>query len=312
MSGNSPAGRLRIATRGSGLALWQSRYVASLLTTVDEGLEVEIVEVSTIGDRDRRESLAQIGGQGVFTREVQHALLDGRADLAVHSLKDLPTDPVEGLVLAGVPARAPRFDAFILPKGTALKSWSEVPLGIRVGTGSPRRRAQVLYNRPDLRFGEIRGNVETRLRKLDAGEFDAIILAEAGLERLELAERISLTLGPPLMYPAVGQGALGIECRADDAEVISLLGRVSDPQTRAEVVAERACLATLRAGCHAPLGVLSEIDANGLALTAVILSLDGRERLEFRSQGAVRSPETVGIAAAEGLLEQGAAKLLTT
>ncbi len=185
-------------------------------------MKVEIVEVSTTGDRDRFSALSQMGGQGVFTREVQNAVLEGRADLAVHSLKDLPTQPTEGLALAGVPQREQRFDALILPKGKN-GTLADLPTGAKVGTGSLRRRAQLLHQRPDLKLEEVRGNVETRLRKVDDGEYDAILLAEAGLRRLGWADRISAVLSPPLVYPAVGQAALGLECRADDENTTQLL-----------------------------------------------------------------------------------------
>ncbi len=310
MSELKPSRSLRIATRSSPLALWQANHVAKLLGDAAPDVTVEIVHVSTLGDRDRVESLAQFGGQGVFTREVQKVVLDQRADLAVHSLKDLPTETTEGLALAGVPSRAPRFDALVLPGGHQLAALEDLPPGARIGTGSPRRQAQLLHVRPDLQLLDIRGNVETRLRKLDEGEYDAIVLAEAGLSRLEWAHRITLTLQPPLMYPAVGQAALGIECRAEDLETISILNRISEPGTQAEVTAERACLATLRAGCHAPVGVLSRRVDDILELEGVVLSPDGQQRFFSEISGPMSSAVELGRQLAEALLDAGAGVVL--
>ncbi len=309
---------LRIATRASRLALWQANHVASLLRhtasgDTEPGVAVDVVEVSTLGDRDRSEPLSQMGGMGVFTREVQSVVLDGRADIAVHSLKDLPTDAVDGLMLAGVPERAPRFDVLVLPAGHSDSdaSLDDLPQGARIGTGSLRRQSQLLHHRPDLVMAEIRGNVETRLRKLDDGEYDAIVLAQAGLQRLGLSDRARSVLKPPLMFPAVGQAALGIECRADDAGTIELLKQIAHAVTLAEVTAERACLAELRAGCHAPVGVLSEIGADGsLRLQAVVLSSDGRERVEASGSGATSAAKELGTALADQLRQNGADKLL--
>jgi len=277
--------------------------------------QVELVEVSTAGDRDRTGPLSQMGGLGVFTREVQAAVLDGRAGMAVHSLKDLPTEAVDGLTLAGVPERGPRFDVLVLPKTrqAPITSLDELPPGSRVGTGSLRRQAQLLHAHPDLVMAEIRGNVETRLRKLDEGEYDVLVLAEAGLERLGLGERVSLVLRPPLMLPAVGQAALGIECRADDADTRRILEQITHERTLAEVTAERACLHALRAGCHAPVGVLTEIDDDDhLRLQAVVLSSDGQKRVDAAAEGDASSAEPLGRQLAITLCEAGADKLLTS
>ncbi len=254
---------LRIATRASALATWQAEHVAALLRAADPGRLVELVPVSTQGDRDRNSALSTFGGVGVFTREVQQAVKDGRADLAVHSLKDLPTEPSEGLTLGAVLERAPRCDSLLLPGGKACGSLAELPPSARVGTGSLRRQAQLLSHRPDLQLSEIRGNLDTRLRKLDEGQFDAIILAEAGLRRLGWENRISLVLAPPVMYPAVGQGAIGVECRLDDESTLSALNPLDDETTRIEVTAERACLGALRAGCHAPVGAWASVENVG-------------------------------------------------
>jgi hydroxymethylbilane synthase len=301
---------IRLATRASRLALWQATHVTELLRACDPHLTVEIVEVSTIGDRDRDSRLAEIGGQGVFTKEVQAAVLDGRADVAVHSLKDLPTETAPGLVLAGVPERGPRWDVLIAPAGQSIAALDEVPPGARIATGSLRRRAQLLHARPDLAPCEVRGNVETRIRKLDAGEFDYLVLAEAGLERLGLAERINCRLIPPVMLPAVGQAALGLECRENDPLACDLLGRITHGPTLAEILAERACLRTLRAGCHAPVATLANFDAGRTGLQAIVLCTDGRERLQAEEPLQLADPEATGQAAARRLLALGAERLL--
>jgi hydroxymethylbilane synthase len=308
---------VRIATRGSALALWQAEHVAAEIGRVPAAPAVELMQITTQGDRDRTAALSQMGGQGVFTREVQQAVLESRADLAVHSLKDLPTDPVEGLTLAAVLPRAPRCDALLLPNGNACESLDVLPKGARVGTGSLRRQSQLLSRRPDLVLGEIRGNLDTRLKKLDAGDFDAIILAEAGLRRLGWADRISLLLAPPLMYPAVGQGAIGVECRSDDAPTIELLKALDDPNTRCEVTAERALLAALHAGCHAPVGVWTQIEnpenSNDTAILnfeGAVWSPNGRERMGVTLSGPADDPKSIGMEAAEWLQHAGASRFV--
>ncbi|TWT58442.1 Porphobilinogen deaminase [Thalassoglobus neptunius] len=308
---SSTSGRtIRIATRQSQLALWQANHIADLLRQETDQFKVELVPLSTIGDRDRSEPLRNMGGQGVFTREVQRAVLDQSADIAVHSLKDLPTDTVDGLALAGVPERAPRFDALLMPHGAEVTGLDELPEKARVGTGSPRRQAQILAQYPTLELCEIRGNVETRIRKLDEGEFDAVILAEAGLRRLGLEDRIGAILRPPVMYPAVGQAALGLECRDDDEQVIELLQSVTDDKALAEVTCERACLATLRAGCHAPVGIHCVVENDQIEATAVVLSPDGRERFEAAITGTSDDALSLGQQLAETLIAGGAEKVL--
>ncbi|QDT56487.1 Porphobilinogen deaminase [Caulifigura coniformis] len=314
MNSSSP-GPLRIATRASALATWQAEHVAALLRAAVADCRVELVPVTTQGDRDRNSALSTFGGVGVFTREVQQAVLDGRADLAVHSLKDLPTEPTDGLLLGAVLPRAPRCDALLLPHGRPCSSLEELPQEARVGTGSLRRQAQLLAHRPDLRLGEIRGNLDTRLRKLDEGEFDAIILAEAGLRRLGWENRISLVLAPPVMFPATGQGAIGVECRADDERTRSALAHLDDPVTRIEVTAERACLGALRAGCHAPVGAWSTVEktptgATTLHFEAVIWSRDGSQRVNAKASGPGPEAALLGIQVARELREQGGGDLL--
>ncbi|MDQ3329408.1 MAG: hydroxymethylbilane synthase [Planctomycetota bacterium] len=306
--------KLRIATRSSPLALWQANHVAASLSE-KIGIETELLHVSTLGDRDRVDPLASFGGMGVFTREVQRAVLDGRADIAVHSLKDLPTVPEPGLVLAAVPERASRYDALVLPSGVEVLTDVVIALAAlpeqgRVGTGSPRRRSQLLRLRPDLRLEEVRGNVETRLRKLDEGSYDALVLAEAGLVRLGLGERITARLAPPVLFPSVGQGALGVECRSDDVTTSESLAALDHATTRAEVTAERAALAALRAGCHAPVGALATIAGDRLSIRVIVLSADGRERFQATADGPIATAAEIGRAAAMTLLDTGAARLL--
>ncbi|MFN8709120.1 MAG: hydroxymethylbilane synthase [Planctomyces sp.] len=305
---------VRIATRKSALALWQANHIAALLQELPEKPVTELVLIETSGDRNQTDPLQQFGGTGVFTREVQRAVLDERADVAVHSLKDLPTQLIEGLSLAAVPARAPRCDSLLLPAGSVTVSeLSQLPARARIGTGSPRRKAQLLHLRSDLQVEEIRGNVDTRLRKLDEGQYDAILLAEAGLTRLGLQNRISLKVQPPLFYPAVSQGALGLECRSSDQATSALLRQLTCESTYAEVSAERSLLRTLRAGCHAPLGVWTECSPGGLSLTGVLLSMDGASRITAFSAITEVKPETselLGITVAYQLLEAGAEQLL--
>ncbi len=246
----SPRISLRLGTRGSRLARWQSEWVAARLRALHPGLDVELVEIRTLGDIDRTSPLAAIGGLGLFTKEIQRALLDERVDLAVHSLKDLPTRGPEGLVLAAVPAREDPSDALISPRFRTLDA---LPPGAKVGTGSQRRRAQLLAIRPDLDVRELRGNVETRLDHARLGKLDAVVLASSGLKRLGLEAEITETLLSERFLPAVGQGALGIECRADDRATRDLLGPLNDPATRRAVLAERQVLADLEGGCTIPL-----------------------------------------------------------
>jgi hydroxymethylbilane synthase len=306
-----PPRPIRIATRASRLALWQANYVAGLLRAAAPETVVEIVHVTTTGDRDQTERLSAFGGLGVFTREVQKAVLDDSADLAVHSLKDLPTQTAAGLVLAAVPEREDTADALVLPAAAAaLADLAGLPHAARLGTGSLRRRAQLACRRADLQISDVRGNVETRLKKLDGGEFDALVLAVAGLKRLGLADRISCELSPPLMYPAVGQGALGIECRADAAATLALASQINDPPTRSRVTAERSLLAQLRAGCHAPVGAATWFEQEQLHLEAVVCSPDGKERMVAKGNDLPANAAALGIQVAERLLQQGAGRLI--
>jgi hydroxymethylbilane synthase len=296
---------LRIGTRGSKLARWQSDWVAAELRT--RGVAVEIVEISTSGDVQQVGPVAAIGGIGVFTKEIQAALLAGDVDLAVHSLKDLPTQQVAGLTLAATPPRENPADALIGAIGALLET---LPPGSRVGTGSQRRRAQLLALRPDLVMLDIRGNVDTRLRKLDEGQYDAIVLAAAGLTRLGWADRITEMLAPPRVLPAPGQGSLAIECRANDAVTLASLTPLDDSQTRAAVVAERTLLAVLEGGCSAPVAAWGRAANGELRLDGLVASLDGRQVL--RAAGASKPGEAIalGTQVADELLQQGAAAIV--
>jgi hydroxymethylbilane synthase len=296
---------LRLGTRASALARWQADFVAGRLRQL--GATVELVPITTHGDRDQRGPIAAIGGQGLFTKELQAAVLDGRADLAVHSLKDLPTDVAAGLCLAAVPERGPTADVLVSRGGLAL---DKLPPGAKVATGSVRRRAQLLHLRPDLAMVDVRGNVDTRLRKLDEGQFDALVLAEAGLLRLGMRDRVTQVLAPPIMLPAVGQGALAIETREEAADVRAIVSRLDHAETRAAVLAERALLAALRAGCLAPVGALGRAGQGRLSLAAVVLSPDGKRRLAAEAAGDLAGPEELGRRVAAELLAKGAAELI--
>ncbi|MFO0950169.1 MAG: hydroxymethylbilane synthase [Isosphaeraceae bacterium] len=302
--------KVRIGTRGSPLARWQAEWVSARLAEAPPGLVVELVEIKTQGDRDRNTPLAQIGGLGLFTKEIQRALLDGTVDLAVHSLKDLPTQGPEGLTLGAVPPREQPTDALIAPRFGTLDA---LPQGASVGTGSLRRRAQLLYLRPDLNVVGLRGNIETRLNQALEGPLDAVVLAEAGLRRLGLERHVTERLGPPRFLPAVGQGALGIECRSDDARVLGLLAPLDHAETRRAVVAERRALAELEGGCMIPLGAWgrdAEGDENLLALDVAVFDAEGRDRVFSAQTGPRGDAEELGRRVADDLRAQGAERLL--
>jgi hydroxymethylbilane synthase len=298
---------LRIGTRGSPLALWQARYAAQLLQTAVGSPSIELVPIETTGDRVHEPALSQIGGDGLFTKEIQRALLADIVDVAVHSLKDLPTAPVPGLILAAVPPRGPTSDVFVSERH---QRFDDLPRGATVATGSLRRRAQILYRRPDLHVVELRGNVETRLRKLVEQGLDAIILAQAGLERLGLQQHVTEVLDPQWMLPAVGQGALGLECRADDKATLVALKAINDPSTQGAVLAERALLRGLGGGCLVPIGAATEVRDDRLELRAAVLSPDGTQRVTDQVSGPVAEAEGLGGRLAQRLLSQGAKDLL--
>ena len=289
-----------IGSRGSQLALWQSGWVAARLASL--GVETRVEIIKTTGDRIADVPLGQVGSKGLFTKEIEDALLDGSVDLAVHSLKDMPTELPPGLVLAAIPEREDVRDALV-----GRTPLAELPPGARVGTGSLRRTAQLRALRPDLEVLGIRGNVDTRLRKLDEGQYDAIVLASAGLRRLGWADRISQYFDPSEMCPAVGQGALAIETHESKRRLVE---RLNDPVTSVAVRAERSLLAALGGGCQVPVGAYARLDGVVLELRAIVASPDGARIVRSLLLGAVEDPEILGRRVADHLLEQGAQDLL--
>jgi len=299
--------RVVIGSRGSELALAQSRHMAACLSAIAPDVEVVIEIITTKGDKITDIPLAKIGGKGLFTKELETALLDGSVDLAVHSLKDLPTVLPEGLALAAVPLREDPRDALISARG---ETWSALPQGARVGTSSLRRKVQLLAVRPDLQIVDLRGNVPTRLKKLHAEGLDAIVLACAGLIRLGLADHITQALPPEVMLSAVGQGALGLETRADDAPLLALLARLHDVATFAEVSAERALLRALGGGCQTPVAAVGRAVGDELTLYACIASGTGDQVLRLEQRGHVNDAEALGREAAAQFLRDGALPLI--
>jgi hydroxymethylbilane synthase len=302
------AAPLRLGTRRSRLAMSQARTVADALVE-HTGARVELVEIVTEGDRSPL-AVAQLGGTGVFVSALRDALRAGRIDLAVHSLKDLPTAPDDDVVLAAVPPRADPRDALCCPSGWTL---GELPPGTLVGTGSPRRAAQLRALGQELDVVTMRGNVDTRLRKVEAGDVEAVVLARAGLARIGRLDAVTEVIDPLQMLPAPGQGALAVECRAsDDAFVATLAAALDDSGSRAAVAAERAFLAAVEAGCTAPVGALADVADDELYLRGVIASLDGEEVFRQSMTGAISSPEEIGRRLAEEMLTSGAADVLAS
>lgn len=298
---------LRIGTRQSQLALWQAEDVRTRLTKLSPGLDVELVKMTTQGDKLLDTSLAKIGGKGLFIKELEQALLDRRIDLAVHSTKDVTVTLPEGLHLAAICERADARDAFVSNAHAGLNA---LPAGACVGTSSLRRQCQLRANFPALRIAELRGNVNTRLAKLDAGDFDAIILAAAGLVRLGLAARIRALLAPADSLPAVGQGAVCIEARADDRELNALLARLDHAPTACCVRAERAMNAALEGGCQVPIAGYAELAGNELHLRGLVGAPDGSRMLRAEIRGPAEQAEDLGRALGERLLAQGAKQIL--
>ncbi|HEY0675460.1 MAG TPA: hydroxymethylbilane synthase [Immundisolibacter sp.] len=298
---------LRIATRQSPLALWQAEHVASLLTTVHPGLRVELVKMVTEGARILDRALNTAGGKGLFIKELEQGLAEGRADLAVHSMKDVPAELPPGFELPVFCAAADPRDALVAPQAGSLDA---LPPGARVGTASLRRGCQLLARRPDLVLVLTRGNVQTRLAKLDRGECDALLLAAAGLDRLGLASRISERLALDVMLPAVTQGVLGLECRAGDAAVMARIAPLHEPATALRVQAERAFAARLGGGCHTPLAAHAVLDGDRLHLSGLVGTPDGRQILRESLSGPAAQPQALGLALAQVLLERGAGAIL--
>lgn len=298
---------LIIGTRQSLLALWQSNHIASLLRKQYPDCQVTLKKIVTKGDRILDVPLAQIGGKGLFTKEIETELLDGTVDLAVHSLKDMPTVLPEGLCLTAITTRANVGDAFVSNK---YASFSELPQGAVLGTSSLRRKAQLLAVRPDLKIVDLRGNVDTRLRKLDEGQMDAIILAAAGLERLGHADRIREIIPTSVCLPAVGQGALAIECRSDNKEVREMLAFLNDLPTKQATDAERAFLGLIEGGCQVPIGVHAEVENDNVKIEAVIASLDGSKVLRNNITGPAVNAADLGRKLGQQMLAEGGEQIL--
>lgn len=303
----SQSSLLRIATRKSPLALWQAEFVRAELQRLHAGLQVELVTFTTQGDKILDTPLAKIGGKGLFVKELEVALLDGRADIAVHSMKDVPMEFPEGLGLIAIGEREDPRDAFV---SNTFASIDALPAGAVVGTSSLRRQCQLRHKRPDLLIKDLRGNVNTRLAKLDAGEYDALILASAGLKRLGFHSRIRADIVPEFSLPAVGQGALGIEARVGDARIAALLAPLDHAETSARVRAERAMNRRLQGGCQVPIAGFAEIENGGLRLRALVGSVDGSEIITDEIRGAVADAEKIGEALADRLLAAGAGRIL--
>ena len=299
---------ITIGTRKSLLALWQSNYIKSCLEKEYPDCEVRLQKSVTKGDKIRDVPLSKIGGKGLFTKEIETALLDGEVDLAVHSLKDMPTKLPDGLCLTAITERAVVGDAFVSNK---YNTFAEMPAGAVLGTSSLRRKAQLLAKRPDLDIRDLRGNVDTRLRKLDEGQYDAIILAAAGLTRLGYAERIKETLPCDFCIPAVGQGALAIECRTDNKEVRAMLEFLNHPATKSCTDAERAFLGLVEGGCQVPIGVHADVTAEDrMHIVAIIASLDGSTLLRDEIDGNVTDAVALGQNLGKRMLENGGKAIL--
>ncbi len=298
---------IRIATRKSQLALWQADYVSAQLQKHHADLSVELVTMSTQGDKILDTPLAKVGGKGLFVKELETALLDGSADIAVHSMKDVPVELPEGLHLATICPREDPRDAFV---SNSYKTLAELPQGAIVGTSSLRRQCQLSAMRPDLKIKDLRGNVNTRLRKLDDGEYAAIILASAGLIRLEMAARISEYIEPHISLPAIGQGAVGIECREDDERVHQLLKPLHDHKTAIRVTAERAMNYTLNGGCQVPIAGFAELNKDTLFMRGLVGETDGSTIIRADIAGKPEDAEELGIVLAEDLLSRGAGEIL--
>ena len=297
---------LRIGTRGSLLAKWQAEFVRKQLFQAT-GVEGEIVIIKTAGDKLQQSALTQIGGKGIFIKELEDALLEESIDVAVHSVKDIPTDTPSGLSFPAVCRRDDVRDCLVSVNGVPL---AELRRGARVGTGSFRRQAQILHIRPDLDMRDLRGNVDTRLRKVESGEYDAVILAKAGLDRLGWTHRISETLSPEVCLPAVGQGAIAVECRANDSQAIETLEKLDHTETRTAIMAERALLSALQGGCQVPLGAWARIERGELVLEACVCSVDGAQYIKQRATAPADQARELGERMAQLLIDAGAKSIL--
>jgi hydroxymethylbilane synthase len=299
---------IRIGTRASQLALWQANWVKSELEKRYPGLEVSLTKIKTQGDKILDVPLAMVGGKGLFVKEIEEAMLRGEIDIAVHSMKDVPTIFPSGLALRCITEREDPRDIIILKPG--FKSFMDLPQGARIGTSSLRRKAQLLHLRPDFVMIDIRGNVETRIRKLTEDDLDGVVLAAAGLNRLGFAGQISEHLSTDICVPAIGQGALGIESRIDDAAINDMIDFFNHPDTAWAVRAERALLRRLEGGCQVPIAAFATVEGDRLTLHGLVSSVDGQEFLKKRAEGPAQEAEKIGISLADDLLIRGAGKIL--
>lgn len=298
---------IRIATRNSPLALWQAEFVKAELVKLHPGIQVELIGFKTRGDQLLDSPLSKIGGKALFVKELEVAMLNGEADIAVHSMKDVPMEFPEGLGLAVICERGDPRDAFVSNHYSRLE---DLPEGAVLGTSSLRRQCQIMARRPDLKIKSLRGNVQTRLGKLDAGEFDAIVLAAAGLLRLEMHDRIADFIDPVSSIPAGGQGAVGIECRSDDEQIKQLLAPLAHEDTTIAVTAERALNRRLEGGCQVPIACYATLDHDVIHMNGLVGSLDGTRILRVQGTDLLENAEALGIRLAEELLDQGADKIL--
>lgn len=300
--------RIRIGTRGSKLALWQAEHIAGRLQEEYPGLAVELKKIKTSGDKILDVPLAKVGGKGLFIKEIEEALERNEADLAVHSMKDVPAELPAGFLLGVIPERDDPSDCFLSNSASGLEA---LPQGSLVGTSSLRRQAQLLALRPDLRVTSLRGNLDTRIRKLNEGLFDAIIVASVGLKRLRLGARFEERLGPPRFLPAIGQGTLGLEYRESDADLQDMLQFLDHPESRSTVTAERSFLQRLEGGCQVPIGGFASLEANGaLKLQGLVADVEGREVVQDVEQGPPQDAAAVGRRLAERILERGGGRIL--
>ncbi len=312
--------KIVIATRQSKLALWQAEWIKSQFEQIDPDFRIELNKIKTTGDKILDVPLAQVGGKGLFVKEIEEAMLRGEADLAVHSMKDVPTELPEGLHLPTITKREDPRDAFITPavsgqpsavsKDKQIRSFMDLPQGATVGTSSLRRTCQLLNKRPDLKIVQLRGNVDTRLRKLDERQFDAIILATAGVKRLGHEDRITERLSPEISLPAIGQGAVGIECRIADPFINDLLKKLNHEETSICVRAERAALKKLEGGCQVPIGAYAQLKNGTLVIKGLVGSIDGKTLIKDNVEGKPEEAEALGTALAEKLLAGGAKEIL--
>lgn len=307
--------KIIIGTRGSKLALWQAEWIKSELQKLNPGLEIELNKINTTGDKILDVPLAKVGGKGLFVKEIEEALLRNEADIAVHSMKDVPTEFPDGLHLAVITKREDPRDAFITAVSSKkiIKSFKDLPKGATIGTSSLRRSCQLLSIRPDLKIKQLRGNLDTRLRKLDEGQFDAIILAAAGVKRLGWAKRITEILTTEISLPAIGQGAVGIECRINDEFINNLIAPLNHPETSICVRAERAFLKKLEGGCQVPIAAYAKLlnpSTHQLIMDGLVGSVSGDRIVNGRIEGTPNDAENLGIKLAEELLSRGAKEIL--